>query len=402
MKRRRALPLLLGAALLWATGCAQTLDVSSIGPVTSMVPVVVDGQTTGLEMRVYKPAGAGRVPTLIFNHGSTGTGRDPSRFTQAIDYPGLAQFFVQRGWAVVIPARRGRAGSEGLYDEGVALDRALGYTCHTARSLAGADRALRDIAAAMDTILAMPFVDRDRVIVGGQSRGGILSVAYAGQRPQQIKGVINFVGGWLGTGCSTASPINQALFAGGGRYAGETLWLYGDGDRYYPLSHSRENFAAFQAAGGRGTFHAIPAPRTDGHRIVDDPDLWASVVDAYLKHLGLPTRVATQPGPTPARSGIAELDGTWRAVAMSDTDRRWWSTLSISSGRFEGTISCDPFPNLGVSGPIDGSHAVYFLINPGRQDVPRMGAYVARGTFPVLEVLSQGGRCGNATLKFAR
>jgi len=47
-------------------------------------------------------------------------------------------------------------------------------------SVAGADRALRDVEAAMDATLAMPLVDRTRVVIGGQSRGGILSVAYAG------------------------------------------------------------------------------------------------------------------------------------------------------------------------------------------------------------------------------
>jgi dienelactone hydrolase len=176
-----------------------------------MVPVVVDGQTVRLEMRIYKPARAGPVPTLVFNHGSTG--RDPRLFTRPLDVPALAQFFVQRGWAVVMPARRGRAGSEGLYDEGFALDRALGYTCDPAQSLPGADRALRDIAAAMDAILAMPFVDRDRVIIGGQSRGGILSVAYAGQQPEQIKGVINFVGGWLGTGCPPPARLTRRSFS---------------------------------------------------------------------------------------------------------------------------------------------------------------------------------------------
>jgi dienelactone hydrolase len=248
-----------------------------------MVPVIVDGQTARLEMRIYKPARAEPVPTLVFHHGSTGRGRDPSLFTRPIDFPVLAQFFVQRGWAVVMPARRGRAGSEGLYDEGFALDRALGYTCDPAQSIPGADRALRDMAAAMDAILAMPFVDRDRVIIGGQSRGGILSVAYAGQHPAQLKGVINFVGGWLGTGCPTASTMNQALFQRGARYPGDTLWLYGDSDPFYPLSHSQENFTAFQTAGGKGTFHTFPRPESSGHRIVAYPDIWAPLVDAYLK-----------------------------------------------------------------------------------------------------------------------
>ena len=253
-----------------------------------MVPVIVDEQTVHLEMRIYKPAQAGPAPTLVFNHGSTGRGTDPSLFVRPIDYPALALFFVERGWVVVMPARRGRARSEGLYDEGFAADRSLGYTSDSSRSIAGADRALRDIEAAMEAILAFPFVDRDRVLIGGQSRGAILSVAYAGQHPEQVKGVINFVGGWLGARRSTAAMVNQELFGRGARYPGETLWLYGNGDPFYPLSHSRENFAAFQQAGGKGTFHEFPPPDTGGHRIVDYPGLWAGVVKAYVRRQGLP------------------------------------------------------------------------------------------------------------------
>jgi len=116
-----------------------------------------------------------------------------------------------------MPARRGRGGSEGQYDEGFAPDRSSGCSCEPALSIAGADRALRDMDAATVAILAMQFVDRNRVVIGGQSRGGILSVAYAGQHPAQIKGVINFVGGWMSTRCVNASPINQALFTRGMR-----------------------------------------------------------------------------------------------------------------------------------------------------------------------------------------
>jgi len=101
----------------------------------------------------------------------------------------------------------------------------------------------------MAAILTMPFVDRDRVVIGGQSRGSILSVAYAGQHPEQVKGVINFVGGWSG---------------------------------------SRRSFSAFQTAGGTGTFHEFePPPGTDGHRIVTLPPLWTTAVEAYLKRQGL-------------------------------------------------------------------------------------------------------------------
>ncbi|MGH7331518.1 MAG: alpha/beta hydrolase family protein [Candidatus Rokuibacteriota bacterium] len=213
---------------------------------------------------------------------------ESSLFARPIDFPPLAQLFVERGWAVVMPARRGRGGLEGQYDEGFAPDRSAGYSCEPAVSIPGADRALRDMDAAMVAILAMPFVDRDRVVIGGQSRGGILSVANAGQRPSQVKGVINFVGGWMGTRCVNASPINQALFTRGTRCPREMLWLYGDGDPFYPLSHSRENFAAFRAAGGKGTFHELAPPSVaNGHQIVRYPDLWRSLVEDYPKRQGL-------------------------------------------------------------------------------------------------------------------
>lgn len=266
--------------LLASTGAAQE---------TTMVPVTIDGKTVRLEMRIYKPNDDVRAPTLVFNHGSTGRGTDPALFTRRIDAPDVAAFFLRRGWAVVMPVRRGRGGSEGEYDEGFGFPRSAGYTCETATSVFGADRALTDIEVSMDAILAMPFVDRERVIMGGVSRGGILSVAYAGRRPQQLKGVINFVGGWLGTGCRTATYVNQYLFKRGSRYTAETIWLYADNDSFYPLSHSRQNFAAFQGAGGKGSFHEFVVPDTNGHYLFTRPATWGSAVAAYLERLGLPS-----------------------------------------------------------------------------------------------------------------
>src|SRR5262249_55110806 len=157
----------------------------------------------------------------------------------------------------------------GVYDEGFAVDRAQGYSCDPSLSIPGADRALRDIEAAMDAIRVMPFVDPTRMVIGGQSRGGILSVAYAGRHREQVRGVINFVGGWLSARCAAAmTEVNQALLKRGASYPGEMIWLYGDQDPFYALYASRDNFAVFQAAGGNGTFHTFPAPPYDtGHRI---------------------------------------------------------------------------------------------------------------------------------------
>ena len=255
-----------------------------------MVPVTVDGEQVRLAVITYRPAGNGPFPTLIFHHGSTGRGTDPSLFARPYNPRPTVDWFVARGWAVLLPARRGRGGSEGRYDEGFDTNRSYGYTCETSLSIAGADRALRDIEAITPVLLAQPFVDRGRVAVGGQSRGGILSIAWSGKHPE-MRAAINFVGGWMGAACSTASTINQTLFKRGAAYGQPTLWLYGDNDSYYPLSHSRSNFEAYRAAGGKGTLNEYkPAAGQNGHGISFVPSLWEATMEAYLSQLGLPAR----------------------------------------------------------------------------------------------------------------
>lgn len=256
-----------------------------------MVPVTIDGESVRLALITYKPPGNGPFPTLIFHHGSTGRGNDPSIFARPYDPRTLAQWFTARGWAVMLPSRRGRGGSEGIYAEGFAINRAQGYACEETLSLPGADRALRDIDAVTPAILAQPFVDRGRVAVGGQSRGGILAIAWSGRQPMVPRAAINFVGGWMGAGCSSASAINQNLFNRGGAYSQPSIWLYGDKDPFYPLSHSRANFAVFQAAGGKGAFHEYdPPPGLNGHQISSAPSLWTGVLEAYLPARGLPAK----------------------------------------------------------------------------------------------------------------
>ncbi|MFC7459631.1 alpha/beta hydrolase family protein [Hydrogenophaga defluvii] len=236
-----------------------------------------------LEMVVYRPLGNGPFPTLVFNHGSTGAGNRPEWFKLTWSSPEVAHYFTNQGWQVLFPQRRGRGQSDGLYDEGFSADRSKGYSCEPERAIAGFDRAVADLDVVMTHILARPDVDRAQVLVGGVSRGGILSVAYAGRRPEMFKGVLNFVGGWLGDGCRQVAAVNPVLMQRGANFKRPTLWLYGDRDPYYKLSHSRNNFEAFKAAGGQGEFLTFePAPGRDGHSLHNEPFIWTSAVDRYL------------------------------------------------------------------------------------------------------------------------
>lgn len=280
-----------------------------------MVPLTIDGEPVKLATITYKPTGNGPFPTLIFHHGSTGRGRDPALFARRYDPKALAGWFTARGWAVILPQRRGRGGSEGLYDEGFEPDRAQGYSCDPARALAGAERALRDIDAITPVLLAQPFVDPHRVAVGGLSRGGILSVAWSGRQPAVPRAVVNFVGGWSGERCPSVDEVNQTLFRRGGAFARPTIWLYGDRDPFYSLRHSRASFNAFEAAGGKGMFRAyLPPQGLTGHDIAAAPELWTDALESYLASQGLPAR--------PLPIGAQVIDGN--TIRMDGTAYRLW------------------------------------------------------------------------------
>lgn len=159
-----------GEPITWSKRRVEFLDTG----------LVENGRSIRLEAVLFKPEGEGPFPLFVFNHGSTGGGTRPERFTRTSWNFGLAAFFLDKGWMIAFPQRRGRGQSDGLYDEGFAPQRANGYSCDPARSLPGADRALDDIEAAVTALLSRPDVARGAILMGGNSRGGILSVAYAG------------------------------------------------------------------------------------------------------------------------------------------------------------------------------------------------------------------------------
>ena len=152
-------------------------------------------------------------------------------------------------------------------------------------ALTGADRALTDIGAAIAVLRRRPDIDPGPLLIGGQSRGGALSIAYAGAHPENTFGVINFVVGWLDESCSVAESVNQTLFERGVPFNRSTIWLYGQDDHYYSMAHSKSNFAAFEKAGGRGKFVAFDTPSDIGHNVIHYPDRWGGPIGDYLSSL---------------------------------------------------------------------------------------------------------------------
>jgi len=248
-------------------------------------PFVENGAAIELEVVIFKPFGPGPFPTVMFNHGSTGDGSDPSLFTVTSFTEPVAKFFTDRGWMVAFPQRRGRGQSGGLYDEGFNTNRTF-YSCERDITLAGAERAVDDLDAAVDWLRNRTDVDTTRMLSAGASRGGVLSLVHLARRPDVYIGAINFVGGWLGEGCGDYLDVNRTLFIAGAAFPDDSLWLYANNDSFYSVAHSQANFNAFTNAGGLATFNVYTrAAGLNGHFLTNDPPLWGPDVEAYIAAL---------------------------------------------------------------------------------------------------------------------
>ena len=247
--------------------------------------LIEEGKPVALEIVVFKPEGAGPFPTLVFNHGSVGNGNDPKEVGHTVTYPELASFYNEKGWAVVFPQRRGRGKSEGRYAEGWETSRGR-YSCDPAIAMASMEHALLDQDAIDNYLATRTDVDAKRMLVGGHSKGGILAMALAARHPERYLGVVNFVGGWVGERCETASDVNLGTFVKTSTFQKPTLWLYGEDDPFYSLAHSKKSFDAFVAAGGKGSFQVFTLGflRND-HQIVRTRSVWQASMADFLKSL---------------------------------------------------------------------------------------------------------------------
>jgi len=277
----------IALAILVVTLVALVSEIDASELIFGRAPTesVENGELIFLEVIIFKPFGPGPFPTLMFNHGSTGHRANPAYFGRSYTASSLAFFFNERGWLVAFPQRRGRGRSDGQYDEGLEPN-GSGYSCTPEVALRGLKRALQDLDTVVKYLNGRSDVDRNHMLIGGQSRGGLLSIVYAGTHPERFKAVINFVGGWVGQRCSEVETINTNTFRRGAEFKKPTLWLYGENDSTYEIAHSRKNFDAFIAEGGKGSFLTYPpGAQKDGHKLLYKPDLWRKAVDSFIGSL---------------------------------------------------------------------------------------------------------------------
>jgi dipeptidyl aminopeptidase/acylaminoacyl peptidase len=161
-----------GARRVLATGAVGGVEEGAVAPqaITWQTP---DGLTVpGL---LYQPAlrVQERAPLLIWVHGGP-TGQANATFQPMI------QYFVQRGWAVLMPNHRGSAG----------YGRA--FTVAERGEWGGADMA--DILAGVDAVIARGGIDAGRVVPIGGSAGGYAVLQLLVLYPDRFKAGVDLFG----------------------------------------------------------------------------------------------------------------------------------------------------------------------------------------------------------------
>ena len=244
-----------------------------------------DGQAISLAVAIYVPEGDGPFPLALVHHGSTGSGTNPADFDWFFTNDWFADVLNAHGWIAAFPQRRGRGGSDGLYDEGFSEDRTKGYSPQSRLSLPGAERALTDANAALAALQQRHDVRDGPVLLSGVSRGGVVALMQAGDQPGIAAGVINFVGGWISEPAGDPE-INPTLFRRIEGYDGVVLSIYGEDDPYYSIEHSRSNLSHVQDMGAESELHVISIPGFNmGHSAMWRPSLWEDVVSGYLQRI---------------------------------------------------------------------------------------------------------------------
>lgn len=116
---------------------------------------------------IYKPAGDGPFPAVVWNHGSE---------QRPTAHPELGKFYTEHGYVLFLPVREGHGQAPGEYI--VALkdkfrEEAKDVEQAQRKSVELHERFNADVIAAIKWIREQPFVDPKRVAISGCSYGGI-------------------------------------------------------------------------------------------------------------------------------------------------------------------------------------------------------------------------------------
>jgi dienelactone hydrolase len=258
------------------------------------------GSRTELQTTIFKPDGNGPFPVIVMNHGKDMG--DP-HLQKRDRFLHFSREFVKRGYAVVVPMRRGFAGSSGTYWD---------YGCNMSGN---GQLQANDLQGTLDWLRSQSWADSQNVVLAGQSYGGLATLAAGTRKMPGVKGLLNFAGGLRSDGgdCQWQSSLEQAFSDYGAHSAYPSLWFYGENDSYFKPELAKRLYADYTKNGGQAELVAYGRFKNDAHGMVGSRDgvkIWWPETERFLKKIGMPTdqvvAIAEEPAMPP--TNFAALD----------------------------------------------------------------------------------------------
>jgi dienelactone hydrolase len=243
-----------------------------------------------LATTILRPQGHGPFGAIVLNHGVAlgpeGRLRESPEFLMP-----AAEVFAERGYAVIMPLRRGFGATGGAFAENAG-------SCLNPDYLRGERAAADDIMAAYEYARRLPYVDPARMILAGQSAGGVAALFAAGTRkPEGLVAVLAFAAGRGGDPVShpgvpcAVEPLAKVFADLGRQVRVPVLFHYAANDLYFNSSTSQLWFERFNAGGAPAQYVLQPPFSQNGHYIFSDgagARYWVPAVESFLRKYAVP------------------------------------------------------------------------------------------------------------------
>ena len=236
---------------------------------------------------ILRPEGQGPYGAIVLNHGVSASARERARESSDL-LINAAAVFARRGYVVVMPLRRGfgATGGDMAEDPG---------SCSNPDYQKAESNAADDVMVAYSYARTLPYVDGSRMMLAGQSAGGMVSVFTAATRqPQGLVAVLAFAAGRggdpdinPGVPCAI-EPVAKVMDGLGKTIKVPVLFHYSENDLFFSPKVSRGWYERFNANGANAEYVLQPPFGKDGHYLFGDTlgvRYWLPTVETFLaKH----------------------------------------------------------------------------------------------------------------------
>lgn len=250
------------------------------------IPVADTGAS--IVVTSFRPRGDGPFPWVVLSHGTAVTREGNFAIGRSRNLP-VASEWVKRGYAVLVPVRRGYGASSNPEGK-LADDRG---SCKRPEFAKAGEAAALDLLATVKWAKVQKDLHPKRWVLAGQSAGGFASIYTASKQPEGLMAVLAFSSGRGGDpdtrpGEPCASAELAELFAAiAPKLTVPVLWFYAENDEYIGPRVQKLWFDSFVKGGGKGElFVAPPFPERRGHGVFPSRKgipIWTREVDRFFK-----------------------------------------------------------------------------------------------------------------------